>query len=135
MKRLEMELDLPIIQRWIDFTTKYGVGYRLSNGNIGVLFNDGSSMLADSQMKALTYLSNHSHECNHYSVAAYPQSLEKKVQILKQFNVYMDKITSETAELPHYMRTRALCAVKEKPTFLTNFKLEDKVVIFVLSDG
>jgi hypothetical protein len=47
MKRIEMELELPIIQRWIDFTTKYGVGYKLSNGNLGVLFNDETSMIID----------------------------------------------------------------------------------------
>ncbi len=42
-----MELNLPVIQRWVDMTVHYGMAYRLSNGNLGVLFNDNSSMLID----------------------------------------------------------------------------------------
>lgn len=48
----------------------------------------------------------------------------------------MEKVSQSGPELPYYMRTRStLCSIGEKPAFLTSFKLEDKVVIFVLSDG
>lgn len=42
------DLDTNIIskiQLWVDYTLKYGMGYRLTNGAIGVLFNDMTSML------------------------------------------------------------------------------------------
>lgn len=34
------------VKKWIDYSSKYGIGYALSNGSIGVYFNDSSKMLA-----------------------------------------------------------------------------------------
>lgn len=103
---------------------------------MGVLFNDSSSMLIDQQMETLSYINNQTKECSYYSATSYPGSLHKKVTILKNFNQYMDKITEEGPELPFYMRTRiVLPKAGDKPTILNSFKLQDKVVIFKLSDG
>ena len=34
-----------LVVRFVDFSSKYGLGYQLSNGSYGVLFNDSSKML------------------------------------------------------------------------------------------
>ena len=39
-------IELIEIKKWIDYSSKYGIGYLLSNGNIGVYFNDGTKILA-----------------------------------------------------------------------------------------
>ena len=32
------------VAKWVDYSTKYGLGYQLTGGNVGVLFNDKSSL-------------------------------------------------------------------------------------------
>lgn len=34
------------IGKWIDYSEKYGLGYLLCNGCVGVIFNDGSKIVA-----------------------------------------------------------------------------------------
>jgi hypothetical protein len=34
-----------LVQRWVDCTSKYGVGYKLTSGVYGALFNDKSSAI------------------------------------------------------------------------------------------
>jgi hypothetical protein len=34
------------VKKWIDYSSKYGIGYFLSNDASGVYFNDSSKMLA-----------------------------------------------------------------------------------------
>lgn len=33
------------ISKWIDYSNKYGLGYQLTNGHVGVYFNDSSSVI------------------------------------------------------------------------------------------
>ena len=33
------------ITKWIDYSNKYGLGYQLRDGSIGVYFNDSTSIL------------------------------------------------------------------------------------------
>jgi hypothetical protein len=33
------------VVKWIDYSLKYGLGYKLSNGCYGVLFNDNTKMV------------------------------------------------------------------------------------------
>ncbi len=36
------------VKKWIDYSSKYGIGYALTNGACGVYFNDSSKMLSHS---------------------------------------------------------------------------------------
>ena len=33
------------VTKWIDYSSKYGLGYILNNGNTGVYFNDSTKIL------------------------------------------------------------------------------------------
>lgn len=35
------------VKKWIDYSSKYGIGYTLSNNMIGVYFNDSTKMLTN----------------------------------------------------------------------------------------
>ena len=35
------------VKKWVDYSSKYGMGYLLSNGSSGVLFNDNTKMLLE----------------------------------------------------------------------------------------
>lgn len=37
--------------KWMDFSSKYGIGYLLSNGSSGFYFNDGTSLILSSNKK------------------------------------------------------------------------------------
>jgi len=36
--------DIRVI-KWYDYSAKYGLGYALSNGTVGVSFNDGTKLV------------------------------------------------------------------------------------------
>jgi len=36
------------LKKWVDYSTKYGLGYLLSNGCCGVFFNDSTKIILDS---------------------------------------------------------------------------------------
>ena len=45
--RLSVKSDKMIeVKKWIDYSSKYGIGYILSNGNYGVYFNDSTKILS-----------------------------------------------------------------------------------------
>ena len=33
------------VSKWVDYSDKYGLGYQLGDGSVGVLFNDSTRML------------------------------------------------------------------------------------------
>ena len=35
------------VKKWVDYSTKYGLGYLLSNGATGVFFNDSTKIVLD----------------------------------------------------------------------------------------
>ena len=35
------------VKKWVDYSSKYGLGYLLSNGATGVFFNDSSKIILD----------------------------------------------------------------------------------------
>jgi polo-like kinase 1 len=35
------------VKKWVDYSSKYGLGYLLSNGATGVFFNDSTKILLD----------------------------------------------------------------------------------------
>ena len=43
--KTEMIAQLTWIWKWIDYTSKYGLGFMLSNGTVGIYFNDGSKIV------------------------------------------------------------------------------------------
>jgi polo-like kinase 1 len=37
------------VKKWIDYSSKYGIGYILSNNSYGVFFNDSTKILATAE--------------------------------------------------------------------------------------
>lgn len=35
------------VKKWVDYSSKYGLGYLLSDGTTGIYFNDSTKMLLD----------------------------------------------------------------------------------------
>ena len=61
------------VKKWIDYSSKYGIGYALTNGSCGVYFNDSSKMLAFSD-EQFCYIDKVAKEdvCKKYTFTDYP---------------------------------------------------------------
>ena len=52
------------VKKWVDYSTKYGLGYLLSDGSTGVYFNDSTKMILDSKGEMVDYIERKSGEKN-----------------------------------------------------------------------
>ncbi|VDO72066.1 unnamed protein product [Heligmosomoides polygyrus] len=78
------------ISKWVDYSDKYGIGYQLCDNSVGVLFNDSSKLVLDEAGNELTYIEKNDTE-NYYGIESFPESLAKKVTLLKYFRAYMNE--------------------------------------------
>ncbi|KAL2915687.1 Cell cycle serine/threonine-protein kinase cdc5/MSD2 [Polyrhizophydium stewartii] len=93
----ELQLDHPdmFVTKWIDYSNKYGLGYQLRDGSVGVYFNDLTTIIlaADNHhFEYLHYNRNGSRTVMHrdaYTFDNFPESLNKKVTLLRHFRGYM----------------------------------------------
>lgn len=44
------------VRKWVDYSSKYGLGYLLSNGACGVFFNDSSKIILDPNGNYFEYM-------------------------------------------------------------------------------
>jgi polo-like kinase 1 len=44
------------VKQWVDYSSKYGLGYLLSNGSSGVFFNDSTKIVLDPTGSYLEYM-------------------------------------------------------------------------------
>uniref|UniRef100_A0AC35GR66 Polo kinase n=1 Tax=Panagrolaimus sp. PS1159 TaxID=55785 RepID=A0AC35GR66_9BILA len=57
----DIEAESPSLQpvyyvtKWVDYSDKYGLGYQLADGSVGVIFNDSSRLMIDREQKNVTY--------------------------------------------------------------------------------
>lgn len=59
--RVEMEMEkknLVKVQHWVDYTKKYGMGYKLTDGTYGVIFNDQTALYCNmfTTAQKITYI-------------------------------------------------------------------------------
>ena len=101
------------VKKWIDYSSKYGLGYLLSNGDSGVVFNDSSKILIPAGCKKFFYIEKASNKRDFsavYSVADYPQELYKKFTIFQHFRGYLEaeaevtQKSSESETVPGYVK-------------------------------
>ena len=83
-----------LIVKYVDFSSKYGLGYKLSNGSYGVLFNDSTKIILDPNLFHFDYLqrthSGMDDAIEAYDFFNYPKSINKKVILLQHFKSYLD---------------------------------------------
>ena len=78
------------VQKWVDYSDKYGLGYKLSNGTIGAHFNDLTKMLlVNGNVRYFESKSLNEDEFQEYSLTNYPSEIQKKITILQHFNKNM----------------------------------------------
>ena len=83
-----------LVFKWLDYSTKYGIGYSLTDGNIGVFFNDSSKIITKNE--AFFYYIEKKKDTRHEQLVEYhihncPPELEKKVLLMKHFKSYLNE--------------------------------------------
>lgn len=90
------------VTKWIDYTSKYGLGYLLSNGCTGVFFNDSTKMVLNPFAGQFTYYekagSDKLETGQTYPISSFPSSISKKVTLLQHFRNYLE--TGSTSGTP-----------------------------------
>jgi len=89
------------VSRYVDYTSKYGLGFLLGDGSSGVYFNDATKAVLEAKGETFQYIErrkientggvvkNNEPVCELYSLNAYPEALQKKVTLLKHFRNYL----------------------------------------------
>jgi polo-like kinase 1 len=81
------------VTKWVDYSSKYGVGYILSDGSIGVYFNDSTKIILSSEGDTFDYITRRTQEKaevrTKHTFEDYPEDLKKKVTLLRHFRNYM----------------------------------------------
>jgi len=82
------------VKKWVDYSSKYGLGYLLSNGATGVFFNDSTKIYLSPKGQRLYYMERKGAEkvdiVQALSLADYPKELQKKVTLLQHFRSYLE---------------------------------------------
>ena len=74
------------VKKWVDYSSKYGLGYHLSNGTTGVFFNDATKIALDPNTFHFDYYERRAVDRQdvgkEYTMLEYPSALQKKVTLL-----------------------------------------------------
>ena len=89
------------VKKWVDYSSKYGLGYLLSNGASGVFFNDSTKIVLDLncqdfyyfERKAISQTEKQDVMSSH-TLTDYPKELQKKVTLLQHFRSYLESNSS-----------------------------------------
>ena len=52
----ENQQNTDLVERFVDFSSKYGLGYKLSNGSYGVHFNDSTKLITHPNLFHFDYV-------------------------------------------------------------------------------
>ena len=82
------------VKKWVDYSSKYGLGYLLSNGFSGVFFNDSSKIILNPNTNVFYYIERRMTDKQEvivtHNMNDYPKELQKKVTLLQHFKNYLE---------------------------------------------
>ena len=83
-----------VVNKWIDYSTKYGLGYVLSNKNVGVLFNDFTKIIINPMGMNFMYIEKKNNGkvdiiSQHSFNEEFNKDLQKKVTLIQHFKSYL----------------------------------------------
>jgi len=84
------------VQKWIDYSSKYGLGYLLSDTSAGVFFNDSTKIVAEQNGSIFFYYERKAISSTEkqdvmskFAFTDYPTELHKTVTLLEHFKSYL----------------------------------------------
>ena len=97
------------VTRYVDYTSKYGLGFLLNDGGSGVYFNDSTKTALERDGDTFQYIERKKDDAGPtgrraesiietYSLMAFPDCLKKKVTLLTHFRNYLIEQQKKAAE-------------------------------------
>ena len=137
------------VKKWVDYSSKYGLGYLLSNNSTGVFFNDSSKIVLDIKASTFNYIERrvsdkqeliYSHTLNDY-----PKEIQKKVTLLTHFRSYLEgdinkqnmddvKIDEENSTTPRKNNNFVYVKKWMRTRHAIMFRLSNKIVQVCFQD-
>ena len=92
------DIDL-YVTKWVDYSSKYGLGYLLSNKFIGVYFNDCTKLIYNPKTSKISFVERKVSEKKDmmytFGLSEAPKELGKKILIFQQFKKYFEEENKE----------------------------------------
>lgn len=124
---------LVYIKKWINCSAKYGIGYILSNGLVGVLFNDSTKIVL-SHHNQFDYIERSKADkkeyIKNYILGEHPAELKKKVTLLKRAKEQLER-NEEVFASPNDLDT---AAIVDKAIYLKKWASTSNGIVFRLSN-
>ena len=132
-----------LVTKFVDFSSKYGLGYKLSTGAFGVLFNDSTKIVTVSPdlfwfcyiERVKTDANTQATETiNYYNFYEYPAAINKKVVLLQHFKSYLEGNSKFKALTFDYPRDQiparpAHCQEGVLPAYIKKWKRAKKAIL------
>ena len=91
------------VKKWVDYSSKYGLGYLLSNNSTGVFFNDSTKIVLDPDGFNFIYYERRTSDKKDigsgHTLTDYPKDLQKKVTLLQHFRSYLEGSTKKDGSM------------------------------------
>ena len=132
------------IKKWINSSAKYGIGYLLSNGLVGVFFNDSTKIILDPKgcFNYINRCQKDKTDCiTTYTLETYPTELKKKVVLLQRTKEQLEKDKEVLASPNKVLYERRLMSDKiylkkwVSTSEVTVFRLNNKVIQAIFKDN
>jgi len=140
------------VVKWVDYTSKYGLGFLLSDGSVGVHFMDLSKIVTASDGHAFEYCPALPHEdrprdpstgrrvspVERHTTSDYPESLKKKVTLLLHFRKYLlehwQRAVDDGSALQEEVASIAAGSAGRGLVYLRKWLRTEHAAVFRLSD-
>lgn len=131
------------VVRYVDYTSKYGFGFLLNNGSAGVYFNDSTKAVVAPDRETFQYIERRKHssgfspitDCEIHTLTSFPDSLKKKVTLLKHFCSYLLEQQKRSVEVEMRNDLEVSDTSYIELVYLTKWVRTKHAIFFRLSDG
>ena len=126
------------VTKWLDYSNKYGLGYELASGALGVLFNDLSKLMLAEDGCTIHYSAKSEGQkqetVSTYSLTTFPKALQKKVTLLQHFHSYLDTTSPSETRIDDLSAGPVFVKKYLKTKYSMLFRFTNKVIQMVFLD-
>jgi hypothetical protein len=134
------------VTRYVDYTSKYGLGFLLNEGSSGVYFNDSTKAVLEAEGDTFQYVERRKIEtspgvvkrnepiCETLSLTDHPERLRKKVTLLKHFRNYLIEQQKKSDDDGSVLDSVNAVARSFPMTYLKKWARTKHAILFRLSD-